>query len=687
MVRNRPKAKQGNFTPESMADAVALVNKGMSIRKAATLNNVQKSTLARYLKKIQENPDINIKLKPKYNTRIVFTEEMEADLVNYVIKCAQMFYGLTKIECCKLAFQFAAKNKLKYPPNWDRKEEAGADWLYGFMKRHPRLSLRIPEGCSLARASSFNRHNVDLFFNNLENLYKRFPNFSDGTRIFNLDETGMQTVQKPQKIIAQKGVKQCAKVISAEKGTLVTTCCIVSASGNTVPPVMVFPRVNFKYHMVVGAPTGTLGLANKSGWMTSDLFVEVIRHFIKHTASSKENPTLLIYDNHESHLSIDSIQLAKDNGVKILTIPPHSSNKIQPLDVVLFKPFQTYYDAAVDSWMSHNPGQTFTIYNTAACVGMAHARAMTPENIISSFKKTGIFPIDKHVFTEVDFLPSSVTDRPHLEVPSTSAVPASLSPVQATPTSSQSFENFSSEAGPSDLNVNSPKTTVITGSDKYYSPEDICGYPKAGPRKNKRKQREKGRSLIATDTPEKAALAEKARIQMEKKNNKIAKKKNKTSTQAKRRLFQNTVAEESDSEDLDCVISLEDSSDAPEDFSDLEPTTDYLSLNALTENEINITVNSFVLVQFKVKNHHFYYVGKIVKILTNDEDGDYEIMYLRKSKKYEGKFVFPEIEDTEKIGKSDIFVCLPPPLKNVGTTTRQNRLISFNVKFDMYDIR
>ena len=37
---------------------------------------------------------------------------------------------------------------------------------------------------------------------------------------------------------------------------------------------------------------------------------------------------------------------------------------------------------------------------------------MTPANITAAFLKTGIFPFDKTIFTEADFLSSAVTDRP-----------------------------------------------------------------------------------------------------------------------------------------------------------------------------------------------------------------------------------------------------------------------------------
>lgn len=83
-----------------------------------------------------------------------------------------------------------------------------------------------------------------------------------------------------QKTVAMKGRRIVGKVTSGEKCTLVTTCCINSASGQALPPIIVFPRKKFKNHMIKCAPIGTLGLATLSGWMNSKLFVETMRYFI-----------------------------------------------------------------------------------------------------------------------------------------------------------------------------------------------------------------------------------------------------------------------------------------------------------------------------------------------------------------------------------------------------------------------
>lgn len=39
-----------------------------------------------------------------------------------------------------------------------------------------------------------------------------------------------------------------------------------------------------------------------------------------------------------SHISVPAIRLAKENGVVLVTLHPHTSNKMQPLDKSVFGP-------------------------------------------------------------------------------------------------------------------------------------------------------------------------------------------------------------------------------------------------------------------------------------------------------------------------------------------------------------
>ena len=127
-------------------------------------------------------------------------------------------------------------------------------------------------------------------------------------------------------------IKQIGTLTSGETGAHVSMCAAISATGNTAPPMFVFQRVNYHEHFVRGGPTGCIGAAHKSGWMASDNITMFIKHFAEHAKPSQDRKVLLLLDNHDSHISIDTLNFAKDNGIVMLSFPPHCSHKLQPLD-------------------------------------------------------------------------------------------------------------------------------------------------------------------------------------------------------------------------------------------------------------------------------------------------------------------------------------------------------------------
>ncbi|CAH2086467.1 unnamed protein product [Euphydryas editha] len=496
----RPKNKErkiGKHTKEDMMSALQMVQNGNSIRTAAKTCKIPYHTLRRYVKNKSEHGD-NISLVPRYDINKVFTEEHEQILLKYYKDCALMFYGLTVKGGRKNGFVSSKKKK-----------------------KHPDISVKKPESVSPARATSFKRETVPMFFNNLEELLKRETRFADGTRIFNLDETGKTTVQKPQNVVAPARTK-VGKVTSGERGILVTTCCMVSATGHDLPPAIIFPRKNFKNLMMHGAPPGSLGLANPSGWMTTDLFVEVMKHFIKFSSTTPENPCLLIMGNHESHLSIKALDLGKQSGVVIFTFHPHTTHKLQPL----MGPFKTYYYSALESWILQNPGKPVTIYEIARFIGHAYPRSMTPLNIFN-----------KDIISDEDFMPSSVTDRtvpvlsqtlPDAEVSAILDINRSNNQQDSTPleihrssydpvvTPDRESPSILSQEYSYYQNVTPPKKPDEACNSENHPPKSehiitpVMFRPplKAGPRTDKRKGRKLGKSMIATDTPEKERIAE-----------------------------------------------------------------------------------------------------------------------------------------------------------------------------------
>ena len=81
--------------------------------------------------------------------------------------------------------------------------------------------------------------------------------------------------------MCDKGAKQVGSVTSGERGANITMIVAVNAIGNHVPPMLVFPRVHFKMHVLNGAPTGSIGGANPSAWSNEKLFIDYLNHFVQ----------------------------------------------------------------------------------------------------------------------------------------------------------------------------------------------------------------------------------------------------------------------------------------------------------------------------------------------------------------------------------------------------------------------
>ncbi|KAG5878592.1 hypothetical protein JTB14_013345 [Gonioctena quinquepunctata] len=167
-----------------------------------------------------------------------------------------------------------------------------------------------------------------------------------------MDQTGNCTVQNTTKIIAAREQKQIGAATSGGRGSNITMIACINALGNSVPPMFIFPRVNFRRIMLNGAPADSIGSAQKSG-----------------------------------------------------------CHKLQPLDRAVFGPYKQYYNNACDEWLLKHPGQPITLHYVAELAGKAYPLTFTPKNIQSGFRVSGIWPPNENIFGDEEYLSSSVTDR------------------------------------------------------------------------------------------------------------------------------------------------------------------------------------------------------------------------------------------------------------------------------------
>ncbi|KAH9631736.1 hypothetical protein HF086_014737 [Spodoptera exigua] len=111
---------------------------------------------------------------------------------------------------------------------------------------------------------------------------------------------------------------------------------------------------------------------------------------------------MLLLDNHTSHVSLNAVKFARENNIVMLTLPPHGSHKLQPLDRSFFSPLKGKY--AIE-----NSGRGIGQQQVARLFNEAYKKVATLGNAESGFR--GIYPYDDDLFDETEFAPSIVTDQ------------------------------------------------------------------------------------------------------------------------------------------------------------------------------------------------------------------------------------------------------------------------------------
>lgn len=333
--------------------------------------------------------------------RCVFSREEEEEITKHAKELHERFYGITRESLKELAFQFANQNRIKNPFH---NNKAGDAWIKGFMKRNPDLSFRTAESTS----SGFNKHQVGNFFHNLCDIIEKYDFKNRPNDIFNMDEFVVHTLaQKPPKVLSGKGKRQVGVISTAEKGHFTSVICCWNAIGTFIPPCFVYmDTTNEK--LLDDGPAGAIAWCSDSGYITSEIFTNWINFFIKCVRSNKNLPVLLILDNHISYQNLDTINLARENGVIILSVPPYTTHKLQPLNVAVNKPFKTAFEKAVNNFQKNYPDRRITQFDIAKLVKCACEESATVETATNGFRKCGIFPFNKDIFTEFEFTPSEI---------------------------------------------------------------------------------------------------------------------------------------------------------------------------------------------------------------------------------------------------------------------------------------
>lgn len=91
----------------------------------------------------------------------------------------------------------------------------------------------------------------------------------------------------------------------------------------------------------------------------------------------------------------------------LVCLPPHSTDRMQPLDVSFMFPLKTFYAQEIENWLTNHPGRVVTHYQVGEIFGKAYAKACKIDTAVNGFRKTGIFPLNENIFCDSPNAPPS----------------------------------------------------------------------------------------------------------------------------------------------------------------------------------------------------------------------------------------------------------------------------------------
>ena len=152
----------------------------------------------------------------------------------------------------------------------------------------------------------------------------------DADRIYNHDESGFPTNQTNWKFITVKGERAFKLSFGARREN-------ITSNGIALDPLIIFKGKNLmELWFGTNALPNTYYSKSDKRWM--DSWRDLPNGWKKICKDVKEQPLLLIYDRHMTHVTIPVIILAVKENVILIKLPPHCTDLLQVLDKTYFHP-------------------------------------------------------------------------------------------------------------------------------------------------------------------------------------------------------------------------------------------------------------------------------------------------------------------------------------------------------------
>ena len=282
----------------------------------------------------------------------------------------------------------------------------GKNWASRFVRDHQDIiTSQYLISFDISRKKADNWWLINHFFGILQEKWNKYDYAPHN--VYNIDEKGflIGVLQKMRRIFTKAWYEQGKLKGGAHDGnrTWISLVACICADGTSLPPALIYPAssgdIQDTWLDDYQPGDDCYFTSSPSGWTNNELALDwltrVFDRATKHKASNGREPRLLLLDGHGSHINMDFLERCHKHNIHVCAYPPHTTHRLQPLDVSVFAPLASYYSRELDNWIQATQGlckmnkaQFYKLFKPA------FTNAFSKENILSGWEQTGLYPLN-----------------------------------------------------------------------------------------------------------------------------------------------------------------------------------------------------------------------------------------------------------------------------------------------------
>ncbi|CAF3903029.1 unnamed protein product [Rotaria sp. Silwood1] len=379
--------ERGNYSKEDFLKAFHEYKNGATSSAVTVKYNVPGSTIRNH----KSNPTMKI----GGGRPTLLTNDQEQKLVELLKNLEVAGVRLTKLVVMKLASEYVQLVTSKFV-------ELGRKWLKNFLQRwQGELKVIREEKIEASRRNGFTEDVRRGWFEKLDLILRTNDLITRLHAIYKCDETGFSDETSCEMIVVSHETKHAYEQSGGSEKNFTTSLICGNAAGEILPPFIIYPAKILNPQWTFGGPPGSSFAVSDSGWITKSLFSEWFNRFVEHTRNVSK-PILLIMDNHACHISIEVIEVAKQNQILLLLLllPPSCTHALQPLDTVTFSSAKQSWKRIVTNYFLRSGRKTIRKIDLPLLFNKLYSSAFIPKQVVAGFSRAGVWPFDSNAMKD-----------------------------------------------------------------------------------------------------------------------------------------------------------------------------------------------------------------------------------------------------------------------------------------------